>query len=100
MFKSYKNLVVGLNFLKCSVQIFGNLYIGQYLRKILFLAKISKFRICQNFGNCIYFCHFFIISNLVKIMVNLDFFFELSKNHDFSEIYEICQICSKFSEKY
>ena len=39
MVKIYKNLVVGLNFRKYSVQIFGNLYIGQYFRKNLVFSQ-------------------------------------------------------------
>ena len=56
MVKIYKNLVVGLNFRKCSVQIFGNLYIGQYLRN---LAKISKIWNLSNFRKLYLFLSFF-----------------------------------------
>ena len=53
--------------------------------KILFLAKISKILNFQIFGNSIYWYFLYIIPNLVKIMVNPDFF-KLTENHDFSEI--------------
>ena len=42
MVKIYKNLDFDVNFRKCSVQIFGNIGIGQNFRKILLSAKISK----------------------------------------------------------
>ena len=43
MFTIDNNFVVGLNFRKCSVQIFGNLYIGQYLRKNLVFSQNFEF---------------------------------------------------------
>ena len=54
--------------------------------KILFLAKVSKILNFQIFGNSIYIFFFYIIPNLVKIMVNPDFCFKLTENHDYSEI--------------
>ena len=62
MVKIYKNLDVGLNVRKCSVHIFGNLYIGQYFRQNLLLS--------QNF-EIVKFSE--IISILVIFFHNLEF---------------------------
>ena len=59
MVKIYKNLDFGLNFRKCSVQTFGNLDIGQNIRKIWFLAKISKISDFSNFRKLYLFLSFF-----------------------------------------
>ena len=99
MLKIYKNLDSGLNFRKSSVQTFENLDIGQNCRKILFFAKKNWISNLSNFRKFYLFCHFFLISNLVKIMDNPDLL-QLTKNHDLSEIYEKSQICSKFPERF
>ena len=49
MVKIYKNLDFGLNFRKCSGQIFGNIDTGKIFRKILFLAEISEISNLSNF---------------------------------------------------
>ena len=59
MVKIYKNLDFGLNFRECSVQIFGKIDIGQYFRKMLFLAKISKISNLSNFQKFYVFLSFF-----------------------------------------
>ena len=59
MVKIYKNLHFGLNFRKRSVQALGNLDIGQYIRKIWFLAKISKISNYSNFRKLYLFLSFF-----------------------------------------
>ena len=97
MVKIYKNLDFGVKFRKCSVQILGNVDIGQYFRKSCFQPKFRKSRNCQIFGNSIYFCHFFIIPNLVTIM---GAFFSLPKITIFLKFYVKSQICSKFQEKF
>ena len=86
----FGNLDIGQRFRKNldfgSVPFFGNTDIGQSFRKILFLAKISKISNLSNFQKFYLFLSFFIIPNLVTILLNPDFFFKLTKNHDFSEI--------------
>ena len=100
MVKIHKNFDFGLNVRKCSVQIFGNLDNGKNFRKILLLAKISKILNFQIFGNSIFF-FFYMIPNLVKIMVNPDFFFwNWRKITIFLKFYEKSQICLKFPEKF
>ena len=62
--------------------------------------KFWKSRICKKISEILsYFCLFLIISNLVKIMVNLDFF-KLSKNQDFSEILWKISSLFEFPGKY
>ena len=55
--------------------------------KILFLAKVPKILNFQIFGNSLYI-YFHIIPNLVKIMVNPDFFFNWRKITIFLKFYE------------
>ena len=65
MVKIYKNLDVGLNVRKCSVHIFGNLYIGQYFRQNLLSQNFEIVKFSEIISILVIF---FIISNLVKIM--------------------------------